>query len=152
MNVTVRQAQANDALIIADFNVRLAAESEAMALDLPTVQAGVQALLRDPKKGRYFVAVLGERVIGQAAITFEWSDWRNGWLWWLQSVYVDQEHRSAGVFRSIYDAIRRAAAAEHVVGLRLYVDSDNEAGMRAYRSIGMRQTRYQVFEEMLQPA
>jgi GNAT superfamily N-acetyltransferase len=151
MNVIVRPARMEDAAVIAEFNGKLASESEGKALDPKTVLAGVKALLGDSAKGRYFVATRDGQVVGQAAVSFEWSDWRNGWLWWLQSVYVHSEHRSQGIFRLIHAAIRDAAKAEHVVGLRLYVDGANSAGMAVYRSVGMQRTRYLIYEEMLQP-
>jgi GNAT superfamily N-acetyltransferase len=111
----------------------------------------VTALLADPNKGWYRVACLGDDVVGQLAVTFEWSDWRCGWMWWLQSVYVRHDARGRGVFRSLYAALLAEAKTVGVVSLRLYVEHDNLAGQRTYQSLGMTPTTYQVFEHVLQP-
>ncbi len=103
---TIRQAEPADAPTIVEYNRRLAEESEGKALDLTILAGGVAAALADPKrKGPYYLAVEGETVLGQLQITFEWSDWRNGWFWWFQSVYVIEEARRRGVFRSLYERI-----------------------------------------------
>ena len=121
----VRPARADDAATIADFNVRLAAESEALTLDDATVRAGVEALLADPAKGAYLVAEQAGALVGQLMLTIEWSDWRNGPIYWLQSVYVVPAMRGAGVFRALWDhalAAAREAGARfaHPSPLRLY--------------------------------
>jgi len=150
MNITIRTARPEDAAVIADFNTRLAAETESKTLDSATIRAGVVALLADPSKGRYFVAESEGKIIGQTAVSFEWSDWRNGMIWWLQSVYVCAEFRAKGVFRALFNSIRLTALQEGVIGIRLYVDEENRRGQSAYRSLGMERLRYQVFEVMLQ--
>src|SRR5437868_2504801 len=103
MSMHVRRARSEDADIICQYNAALAEESEGKKLDPAKLRPGVLALLHDPQKGYYFVAERDGQVVGQLGITFEWSDWRNGWFWWIQSVYVHQEARSQGVFRALYE-------------------------------------------------
>src|SRR5689334_8006099 len=119
--ITVRPAVGADWPTLVDYNCRLAWETESTRLLPAVVTAGVQALLRDPHQGRYFVAECGGSIIGQLMHTREWSDWRNGDIWWLQSVYVHPDFRGRGVFRQLLAALEAAAVAVGVVGLRLYV-------------------------------
>ena len=122
--------------------------AKARALDLAVLAGGVAAALADPeRKGPYYLAVEGETVLGQLQITFEWSDWRNGWFWWFQSVYVREEARRRGVFRSLYAHIVELARREpDVIGLRLYVERDNHGAQRTYRDLGMEQMPYLLFD------
>ncbi|MBL9137674.1 MAG: GNAT family N-acetyltransferase [Verrucomicrobiales bacterium] len=138
-----------DHAAIADFNQRLAWETEQLRLDSATVSAGVQAVLTQPRHGIYFVAVAEGRVIGQCSVTYEWSDWRNGELWWLQSVYVDAAWRGQGVFRALFEAVERTAGEAGAVGLRLYVEENNEGAQATYRRHGMEKTHYLVYEKTL---
>ncbi|HEX6987420.1 MAG TPA: N-acetyltransferase [Planctomycetaceae bacterium] len=143
-----------DAETVAAFNLALAAESENLALDPPTVLAGVRAVLADPAKGRYFVARRSDgpdagAVIGQLMVTVEWSDWRNGPLWWVQSVYVRPDCRRRGVFRSLFRHALEAAKAEGAPALRLYVERHNAAARATYESLGLRETGYLVLERPL---
>jgi GNAT superfamily N-acetyltransferase len=151
MGPIVRPAGAADAAALADYNRRLAEETEGKTLDPAVVAAGVAAALADPGRGRYFVACAADgAVIGQLLITLEWSDWRNGWWWWVQSVYVAADHRGRGIFRALYDHARAAAAAAgDVVGLRLYVEEQNHQAQEVYRRLGMRPAGYFVYEEAL---
>lgn len=143
----VRPAVPQDWPSIVEFNCRLALESEGIRLEPARVATGVQALLADPGKGRYFVACLGERLVGQMMHTYEWSDWRNGHIWWLQSVYVLPEFRRQGVFRRLFQHVRHEAAAEPgVVGLRLYVEQDNHLARQTYCAVGLRPAGYAVME------
>ena len=136
-----------DAPVIADFNIHLARESEGLTLDLPTVQAGVAAMLKDRTKGIYFVAESSGTLVGQTMITYEWSDWRNGNIWWIQSVYVKPEFRRAGVFRSLFNRVRQLAQAQkQACSIRLYVHGDNTRACQSYERLGMTRTRYEVFE------
>ncbi len=147
INIHIRQAEPTDAAVIADFNLRLADETEQLSLDPQLVRDGVDALLKDPSKGIYFVAESEGAVIGQLMITYEWSDWRNGNLWWLQSVYVKQEFRGRGVFRALFRYLQELARKEKsVCGLRLYMHADNAVARKSYERLGMKQTRYEVFE------
>lgn len=145
----IRSAQAEDWEVIADFNSRLAAETEGKLLNPETINAGVRALLADAKHGRYFVAMDNGTVIGQIMHTREWSDWRNGEIWWLQSVYVLPEYRHRGVFRSLYQHLEQIARnSSEVIGLRLYVETHNERAQEAYCRLGFRDASYTVMEQI----
>jgi ribosomal protein S18 acetylase RimI-like enzyme len=145
---TIRQGRPADAPTIVEFNRRLALETEGKALDTAALTAGVTAALTDPtRKGPYYLAVDGEAILGQLQITFEWSDWRNGWFWWIQSVYVVAEARETGIFRSLYEHVVELARREpDVVGLRLYVERDNLQAQKTYQRLGMEQTAYLLLE------
>jgi GNAT superfamily N-acetyltransferase len=149
MPLTIRQATPADATIIVDFNRRLAAESESKILDPAVVTAGVAAALADPeKKGPYFLAVDGEAILGQMQITYEWSDWRNGWAWWIQGVYVRPESRRRGVFRALYEYVYQLAKQDpEVIALRLYVDRHNSVAQRTYLELGMVSVNYLMLEK-----
>jgi GNAT superfamily N-acetyltransferase len=145
--LTIRPARPADAAVIADFNSRLAWETEQRRLASATVRRGVEALLSDPAKGIYFVAEVEGKVVGQLLITYEWSDWRNGNFWWIQSVYVAADFRQAGVFRALFDEVRRRARDRHdVCGLRLYVERHNTRAQQAYEKLGMGRAHYEIFE------
>jgi ribosomal protein S18 acetylase RimI-like enzyme len=147
MPLTLRRAGPGDAAVIAEFNQRLAQESEGKTLDPAVLAAGVAACLADPHKARYFLAEEDGAVLGQIMLTTEWSDWRNGWVWWIQSVYVRQEARRRGVFRALFRHVHEAArAAPEVVALRLYVERDNHAAQQTYHRLGMERTGYLVLE------
>ena len=143
----IRKARLTDVVAIADFNTRLAWETERLRLDNQVIQAGVRAVLKDAAKGTYFVAEIDGAVVGQLLITYEWSDWRNGNFWWIQSVYVAAEHRQSGVFRALFAHIHRLAQSRRdVCGLRLYVEKNNRRAQRTYAKLGMTKTHYEVFE------
>ena len=147
----VRDARLDDLDTIVDFNARLASETEDKVLDRATLESGVRVGLTWPDRLRYWVVELEEtgQVLGQAAITREWSDWRNGWIWWFQSVYVAPEARGRGIFRMLHAAIRaEARAAVDVVGLRLYVEHSNDRAQNSYRALGLAPGGYHVFEEI----
>jgi len=147
--ILIRDATPADAPTIAEFNVRMAMETEHLKLDPPTVLAGVRAVLSDPSRGRYFVADINGTLAGQLLITHEWSDWRNADIWWIESVYVHPDHRRSGVFRTLYDQVRSAAHQAGACGLRLYVERENLRAQNTYKSLGMDLTHYLVMEEML---
>jgi len=147
-SITIRRATFDDADRIVDFNTALAAETEGKTLDPRTIAAGVREALADPSRSLYFFAELEGEVIGQTMVTFEWSDWRNGFFWWIQSVYVDSRFRRRGVFRALHDHVRREARSRpNVCGLRLYVHHDNHRAMKTYAQLGMPQTEYLLCEE-----
>jgi ribosomal protein S18 acetylase RimI-like enzyme len=143
MNLSLRQATLADAEVVAAFNAALAWESERKKLDPSVLMRGVQAVLADPHKGFYTLAERDGRVVGQVLVTFEWSDWRNGWYWWIQSVYVREDARRGGVFRALYDHLHSAAVADPtVIGLRLYVEHTNQRARKTYHSLGMAEEGY----------
>lgn len=143
----IRKARLADTAIIADFNCRLAWETEQVRLNPATVNRGVAALLKDAAKGIYFIVEQDGVVIGQLLITYEWSDWRNGNFWWIQSVYVLAEFRQQGIFRALFEHVRKLARSRRgVCGLRLYAADHNRRAQRAYLRLGMTHTDYEVFE------
>src|SRR5262245_21380553 len=148
MPPTVRRALPSDASVIVAFNQRLSEESEGKMLNLAQITGGVTAALLDPeRKGPYLVAELDGRIVGQMQITFEWSDWRNGWFWWVQSVYVVPELRRQGVFTALYRHVEESArATPEVIGLRLYVERDTHRAHETYRRLGFDWTSYLVME------
>lgn len=147
MNMTIRPATLADAVTIARFNALMAAETEQITLDQNRLLKGVEALLRDSTKGFYLVVEHDNVIVGQLMITYEWSDWRNGNLWWIQSVYVQPEFRRQGVFRRLFQHILDLACAQsNVPGLRLYMHAENTRARRTYETLGLVHTHYEVFE------
>ncbi|MBM3994565.1 MAG: GNAT family N-acetyltransferase [Planctomycetes bacterium] len=147
MNLNIRPARPGDAERIAEFNRLLAKETEAKELDRELLTAGVAAMLADPRKGRYYVAEAKDEMVGQLGVTCEWSDWRNGNFWWIQSVYVAKPARRLGVFRALYEHLLLAARRElDVIGVRLYVEHDNQVAQVTYKKMGMTMTGYHVME------
>lgn len=147
--ISLRPATREDAGIILEFQLRMARETEDISLDKLIVSKGISSLFEDPGKGEYYVAEYKGTVIGCFLITYEWSDWRNGVVWWLQSVYVDSDHRRLGVFRKMYEYIMKTISDDPgIVGLRLYVEKNNERAQKVYRSLGMNGDHYTVFEKM----
>jgi ribosomal protein S18 acetylase RimI-like enzyme len=145
----IRPATLADADTLVRFNAAMALETERIRLDPAVLGPGVRAVLEDPARGRYFVAESDGRVVGQLLVTYEWSDWRNGNIWWLQSVYVDPPHRRRGVFRALYRHAEALARAQGAVAIRLYVHHDNRPAQDTYRRLGMRDAGYIVMEESL---
>lgn len=147
LNLEIRDAVIDDLATIADFNAALATESEDKTLDRTVLASGVRRLLEDSARGRYFIAESNGQSVGQTLITYEWSDWRDGWLWWIQSVYVHPDFRRAGVFRRLFGHIETLARESgEVVGIRLYVERENARAQDTYRSLGMSHTGYRVME------
>lgn len=148
--VTIRDAGRGDAATLAGFNVAMALETEDQRLHPQTVERGVAALLAAPEKGFYLVAEVDGRAAGCLMVTFEWSDWRDGDFWWIQSVFVQPGRRGQGVFRALYrEVLRRAGLQGGVRGLRLYVEERNGGAQQSYRRLGMRRTGYLVMEQEL---
>lgn len=149
MNLTIRPATMSDADVICEFNRLMALETENKTLDPAALRPGVAAMLSDPHKGRYFVAIAEGEVVGQLGITLEWSDWRNGNFWWIQSVYVRKDARRHGVFRKLYEQVLVQARKEsNVIGVRLYVEHENRIAQATYQKMGMEMTGYHVMEEI----
>jgi GNAT superfamily N-acetyltransferase len=148
-NVTYRAAQPSDRDVIVDFQVAMARETEDVALDRAICTRGVAAVLADPSLGRYYTAESDGRVVASLLLTYEWSDWRNGMVWWIQSVYVVPEMRGQRVYGGLYEHVKRLAEGEKSVrGIRLYVDRRNTRAQQVYTRLGMDGEHYQVFEWM----
>jgi len=149
MNLCIREAKLEEAELIIRYQIEMAKESEGMTLDPARVEPGVNAVFRDPSKGQYFVALLDDVVIGCTLIQYEWSDWRNRTVLWIHSLYVTPLHRGKGVFRAIYDLLKkRVAGSQALGGIRLYVDQRNETAISAYEKIGMTREHYHLYEWM----
>ena len=145
--MNIRNAKLGDAETIAEFNSAMALETEDLALDPNRMRAGVEAVLADDSKAFYLVAEVDGSLVGQLMVTYEWSDWRNGVFWWVQSVYVRPGHRGQGVYKSLYaETQSRATAAGNVCGIRLYVEHENERAQRIYEHLGMKNTSYHLYE------
>ena len=146
-SIAVGRAATEDVAAIAQFNIAMAAETEDLALDPQTVHAGVAAVVSDDRHGFYLVARSDGKAVGSLMITYEWSDWRNGNLWWIQSVYVVPSARKQGIFRLLYDNVISLAKQDgDAAGGRLYVEKDNRGAQEVYRKLGMSETAYRVFE------
>ncbi|BFU89198.1 MAG: GNAT family N-acetyltransferase [Nitrospira sp.] len=150
--IRIRPARHDDVDTIAMFNAALALETESRRLDLVTLRKGTLAFLGSPGYGFYIVAELPEdenhNPVGQLMITYEWSDWRNGVFWWIQSVYVVPNQRGLGVFRAMHDHILvKAKADPRVCGIRLYVERENRKAQAVYQRVGLTPSVYTVFEQ-----
>ncbi len=147
--VQIRMATEENREIISDFQVKMARETEALVLEKKTLNEGVMHVLRDSEKGKYFVAEDEGKVVASLLITFEWSDWRNKWVLWIQSVYVLPEYRKQGVFKNMYAHIKKWATDDNeMAGIRLYVDKANKNAIKVYRKFGMNGEHYRLFEWM----
>lgn len=149
-DVLIRTGEKGDAAALTEFNIEMALETENKVLTLEVVSNGVQALLKNPEYGFYVIAEKGGEIAGALMVTTEWSDWRDGEFWWVQSVYVRDDYRRQGIYRKLYEYIKaRAAKRGNVCGFRLYVERDNAVAQRAYSKLGMSETFYKVFEELV---
>lgn len=147
--IDYRQATPSDVPVIVDFQVAMARETEELDLDGEVCTRGVQAVFDDDSRGRYFLAQSEGTVIASLMITYEWSDWRNGNVWWIQSVYVRPEFRRQGVYAGLYSHVQSLVQADDSVrGIRLYVDRRNVSAQQVYTKLGMNGEHYQVFEWM----
>lgn len=145
--ITIRLADPADAEFLVRGNATMALETEHLSLDLDRLRDGVHALFEDTSRGVYYLAEVKGRRVGQMMITYEWSDWRNGMFWWIQSVWVEPEFRGQGIFKALYAHVEKLARADAgVCGLRLYVEQDNERAQGTYVRCGMKRTAYQMFE------
>jgi GNAT superfamily N-acetyltransferase len=147
--ITVRHAERGDIEAVAEWNRAMAWETEQKRLESEVLMRGVTAVLDEPRRGFYLVAECEGRPAGCLLVTYEWSDWRNGDFWWIQSVYVAPEARRAGVFRALYADVARRATQAGAVGLRLYVETENLRAQNTYRELGMEQCHYFMYEQML---
>jgi len=145
--LSIRIGQDKDVATLAEFNVALAWETERKQLSLPVVTKGVETLLKNPQYGFYVVAERANQVIGSLMITYEFSDWRFGLFWWIQSLYVKPAFRRQGVFKKLYEFIKEKALHDsNVCGFRVYVKTSNHSAQSAYIKVGMKETYYQVYE------
>jgi ribosomal protein S18 acetylase RimI-like enzyme len=147
--LTIRPAMRGDIDNIAAWNAAMAWETEQKNLDLQVLTPGVTAVFDEPRRGFYLVAERDGQAAGCLLVTYEWSDWRNGDFWWIQSVYVAPEARRGGVFRALYGEVAQRAAASGAVGLRLYVETENARAQRTYRELGMSECHYLMYEQMI---
>jgi GNAT superfamily N-acetyltransferase len=144
----IRPATVKDAETLERFNVSMAWETETKILETDRIKPGIEKIFTDPDAGFYSVVEIDNRVVAALMITTEWSDWRNGFFWWIQSVYVEPEYRGQGIFTSLYAYIKDMAKNEkEVCGLRLYVEKENERAQRTYLKAGMHETVYRLYEE-----
>ena len=145
--IRVREAVVGDIGTLVRFNAAMARETEGKSLNLKTLGRGTRAVFESPQSGFYVVAETGDHVVGSLLITYEWSDWRNGTVWWVQSVYVRTESRRRGVYRALHSWVHdRAGSRPDVKGIRLYVDRDNLAAQQTYASLGMVLSHYDLYE------
>ena len=147
--INCREAQPNDLLGLVEGNEYIASETEGLVLKHETLISGVSSVLNDRNKGIYWVAEIESKISGQILITYEWSDWRNGFIWWIQSVYVWPQFRRQGVFKALLKKIETEALAQGVVELRLYADTTNQRAHTTYHKQGFLTGHYQVFEKSL---
>jgi ribosomal protein S18 acetylase RimI-like enzyme len=147
----IRLAGSEDAGVLVEFQQAMAAETEDKGLDPSRLRKGIDYLLANPHEGIYLIAELDGAALGSLMVTFEWSDWRNGRFWWIQSVYVSASHRRQGVYSALHAEIRaRAKADPQSCGLRLYVEQDNGNAQLTYQNLGMHETHYRLYEEEFQ--
>ncbi|MBC8207715.1 MAG: GNAT family N-acetyltransferase [Desulfobulbaceae bacterium] len=148
-SVKIRAAEVKDVTILTGFNVLMAQETEDKQLDPGVVTAGVRAVLEDSKRGFYLVSEIAGEVVASLMVTTEWSDWRDGEFWWIQSVYVAPGFRRRGLFGALYGEVReRARNTERVCGCRLYVEQDNDTAQATYARLGLLETDYKMFEDV----
>ncbi len=144
----IRKARADDLDFICKCNLHMAKETENKTLEPDTVRAGVKAVLENPSRGFYLIAEHHNYRVGQLMVTFEWSDWRNGMFWWIQSVFVLEEQRRKGVFSALFHSLKSLAMEQgSVCGLRLYAMESNKKAHSTYLNMGMEQTEYLMFEK-----
>ncbi len=147
--MNLRRAILDDAQALADFNINMAHETEGIELIPEVIHAGVEAMINNPQMGFYLVIEDKGNIAASLMVTTEWSDWRNGLFWWIQSVYVRPQNRRQGMYRQLYQRVKALAEDEaNVCGFRLYVEHDNRTAQGAYRSVGMEETAYKIYEEM----
>ena len=148
---TIRPATAADLDHLVAWNAAMAAETEHKTLDPAVLRKGVQAVLDEPCRGFYLVAERDGQAVGSLLVTYEWSDWRNGDFYWIQSVYVAPAARRSGVFRTLYAAVEQRAREAGAVGMRLYVELENHRAQATYEGLGMHRCAYHMYEIALQP-
>lgn len=147
MTKKIRIAKSKDIPIIADYNIAMAMETEGKILNKEIITAGVSSIINDNSKGIYWVVEIEEELVGQLMITYEWSDWRNGTMWWIQSVYVSEDFRRQGIYTLLYDnLVNLAKKDEDCCGVRLYVEKQNTRAIETYAKLGMHNAGYEIME------
>ena len=145
--MNIRIANYKDSPLLVEFNQAMALETEGKRLDPQILKSGVESVFADEKKGFYVVAESDNKIVGSLMITFEWSDWRNAWFWWIQSVYILPEFRGQGIYRSLYNFVmNRAETSGDVCGFRLYVEKENARARKVYEKLGMETSHYLMYE------
>ena len=146
--MNIRLAQKEDVVSLVEFNQAMALETEGKQLKPEILHSGVNAVFDDSKKGFYVVAENAGEIVGGLMITYEWSDWRNAWFWWIQSVYILPEYREQGIYRMLYEYIKqKAEESKDVCGFRLYVEKENRRAQKVYEKTGMESSYYVMYEE-----
>ena len=145
--IQIRLAEVKDADVLAKANMAMAWETERKRLDGDTIRQGVRAVFDDAQRGFYVVATKDGQIAGSLMVTFEWSDWRDGFFWWIQSVYVRPGFRRQGVFRRLFQHLEaEARSRDDVCGIRLYVEHENSIAQRTYATLGLQPTPYHIYE------
>ena len=148
--MNIRLAQKEDIVSLVEFNQAMALETEGKRLDAQVLHSGVEAVFRDAQKGFYVVAENDGEIVGGLMITYEWSDWRDSWFWWIQSVYILSEYRGQGVYRMLYEYVKdKAKESKDVCGFRLYVEKENARAQKVYEKLGMESSYYLMYEEKI---
>lgn len=147
MDIDIRIAKPEDAEAMVAFNQAMAVETEGKTLDAAVLRPGVNEVFLDAQKGFYVVAESEGNIVGGLMVTFEWSDWRNGWFWWIQSVYILPEWRGRGIYRMLYEFVKDHSVGENVCGFRLYVETENTNAQAVYERLGMSRSHYLMYEE-----
>ncbi|MCM8535995.1 MAG: GNAT family N-acetyltransferase [Lentisphaeraceae bacterium] len=147
-NILIRSASEEDVQFLVDANYNMALETEDLKLDKSTLTLGVSAVIQDASKGAYMVAEQGGESVGCLLLTYEWSDWRNSQVVWIQSLYVVPEMRGQGIFKSMFAAVEQRVNDGEFAGVRLYVDKTNEKAQQVYSQLGMNGDHYLLFEKM----
>ena len=146
-NPILRRGTLADLDTITRFNMLMAEETENITLDPSTARRGAEALIRDPDRGFYLIAEIDGKAAGQLMITPEWSDWRDQWFWWIQSVYIVPDFRRRGIFATLFNKARDLSKKRgDVAGIRLYVDENNIGAQKTYKALGMEESNYQLYE------
>ena len=147
MKKYIRNAEPKDIETIAKYNIKMALETENKYLDKEIITAGVSSIINDSSKGIYWVMEMNKIIIGQLMVTYEWSDWRNGMMWWIQSVYVPKEHRRQGVYSKMYNNLLELAQLDsECCGIRLYVEKENKKAQKTYEKLDMKNAGYEIME------
>ena len=148
-NFICRKGERRDALSIVQFQIDMARETEALELDREILEKGVAAVFDDPHKGHYWVAEHEGKVVGSLLLLSEWSDWRNGFVWWIHSVFVIPNYRGKGVYKSLFHKIQEVIRQDpQSHGLRLYVEKENTQAQAVYSKLGMDGEHYRLFQWM----